>query len=1050
MGFALTITGSHRVKSRTVRKQNWTPAKECVGSPLPTVGPPMMNPLRLVAVAFVLLLSRWPAAGDVPDQLRFSIPAPPVGVQTDAQLGNSVAMDGALTVLGAPYDDSGGNDSGVVKVFDTTTGALLFVLLNPGPERAFGHFGIAVAISGTRVVVGAYGDGTGNRDPGVAYVYDLSGATPTVPVAILDNPDGAAENSFGYSVAISGVRVAVGAYGDDPGGVERGRVHLYDLAGATPTAPVATLIDPGVAADNGFGYSVAISDARVVVGAFRDDVGESDAGSAYVYDLSGATPTEPIATFNNPGAAGNDWFGFSVAISGTRVIVGTPYDDTGADDTGSAYVYDLSGVTPTEPVATLSNPEAAASDFFGFSVAILGTQTVVAAFSNDMGGLDAGSVYVYELGSATPTVPIATINNPEPAEYDWFGYSVAISGTQVIVGAPNDDTEAGDSGSAYVYDLSGAVPTTPLHALHDAGPATSDFFGNSVAISGMRLAVGVYGDDTGAGDAGSVYVYDLSGALPMVPVAVLNNPDPAVDDRFGWKVALDGARLVVAAYRNAAVGNDSGSVYIYDLSGATPTVPAVTLDNPDPAVSFWFGYSVAISGTRVVVGAFDNDLGLGGVGSAYVYDLSGATPTTPTVTLRNPGPGAEDFFGNAVAISGTWVVVGAYSDDTGALDSGSVYVYDLNGVMPTNPVVTLHNPDPEESDYFGFAVNISGTRVAVGALGDDTGGVDAGSAYVYDVSGLTPTLPVVTLRNPNPEPLDYFGRSVAIFRERLVVGATGDETSATSTGRAYVYELNGPTPSVPVATLDNPDPQLGDAFGFSVATDGFSVAIGAPLDDSPQADKGSAYVFMSDTCLIIPAGTSANTTGGTFDCIVIGAGGTLTLGEPPIAPAPVAGATAPPSTAVAAVLSSPIPVTETVPFVERRGTYEGLIHSRKPGQASRGVARFTVDGGGRFTGFIRSEGRSYKLRGEAVLETTGKPSSQGAGEFSRALLRLRPSGAARFVGRLRDGTPISAGCWRLKPDARSVARSTRLSLVPRSKAAARQVELRETAHINPR
>ena len=104
----------------------------------------------------------------------------------------------------------------------------------------------------------------------------------------------------------------------------------------------------------------------MIVGAYTDDTGASNAGSAYVYDLSSNTPTVPIVTLNNPTPAVDDFFALSVAISGTRVVIGASNDDTGASEAGSVYVYDLSSATPTVPTATLSNPAPAAGDKFGW------------------------------------------------------------------------------------------------------------------------------------------------------------------------------------------------------------------------------------------------------------------------------------------------------------------------------------------------------------------------------------------------------------------------------------------------------------------------------------------------------------------------------------------------------------------------------------------------------------------------------------------------------------------------------------------------------------
>src|SRR4029450_11878750 len=108
----------------------------------------------------------------------------------------------------------------------------------------------------------------------------------------------------------------------------------------------------------------------VVVGAPSDDVLFGSAGSASVYDLASATPTL-LATLTNPNPnADGDFFGLSVAVSGTRVVVGAPYDDTSAIDAGITYVYDFGSPTPTVPVATLNNPSHTTGGSFGWSVVI--------------------------------------------------------------------------------------------------------------------------------------------------------------------------------------------------------------------------------------------------------------------------------------------------------------------------------------------------------------------------------------------------------------------------------------------------------------------------------------------------------------------------------------------------------------------------------------------------------------------------------------------------------------------------------------------------------
>jgi rubredoxin len=311
-------------------------------------------------------------------------------------------------------------------------------------------------------------------------------------------------------------------------------------------------------------------------------------------------------------------------------------------------------------------------------------------------------------------------------------------------------------------------------------------------------------DDTGATDAGSAYVYDMASGTPATPIATLNNPTPAAYDGFGQSVAALGTYVMVG-------GEWAGSVCVYDMASGTPTTPIVTLDSPGPHHDSTFGYALAVRDTYLVVGATKDSAGGPYGGCAYVFDLASGTPTTPIATLYNSAPSSDDWFGNSVAASGNYVVVGAYMDDTAAYNAGCVYVYDLSSGTPTTPIVTLDDPAATSSDYFGWSVAVSGTYVVVGAYRDDTGASGAGRAYVFDLSSGTPTTPIVTLNNPAPAELDHFGFSVAVSGTYVVVGADDDDAGATNAGSAYVYDLTSGTPTTPIVTLNNPAPALNDS-----------------------------------------------------------------------------------------------------------------------------------------------------------------------------------------------------------------------------------------------
>lgn len=267
-----------------------------------------------------------------------------------------------------------------------------------------------------------------------------------------------------------------------------------------------------------FGSSVAVSPTTVVVGAPCDDTGAQDAGSAHVFD---AATGNLLRTLNNPTPALDDEFGSAVAVSATTIVVGAPWDDTGAREAGSAYIYDAA---TGNLLRTLNNPTPAEPDGFGYSVGVSGSTLVVGALYDSTGARGAGSAYIFD--AATGSL-LRTFNNPTPALYDNFGSSVAVSGSTVVVGAPGDDTGATDSGAAYIHD---AGTGNLLWSLNHPTPAASDGFGSSVAVSGSMVLVGAPGDDTGATDAGSVYIFDaVTGNL----LRTLNNPH-ASSRRHFW------------------------------------------------------------------------------------------------------------------------------------------------------------------------------------------------------------------------------------------------------------------------------------------------------------------------------------------------------------------------------------------------------------------------------------------------------------------------------------------------------------------------------------
>lgn len=783
-------------------------------------------------------------SAQVPDTLRYSFYAPKTLPQQFEQQGFSVAISGNVAVIGSPHYDEDpvtGLDCGVVKVYDSSNGNLLQRLKSPS-GTPFGYFGGAVAISGTKVVVGS--DEPVGDDPcsGRVHVYDLASATPSVPIFSFDNPASSSRAQFGHSVAIDGNLIVVGAWLDDSSESNSGRAYVYDLSSPSPADPVLTLENPSPAENDCFGVSVALSGSSVAVAAYHDGTGDPKSGRVYLFDVEGQVPGIPVMSLGKPNPERNDCFGNSIAMSGSLLVVGAEASDADALNSGNAYVFNLASGNPTQPLHTLSNPVPQAQGYFGTSVSISGNLVTVGAYRNDTPVPNAGACYVFDLGGGTPTIPSVTLSRPTADEDDYFGNAVAISGTKVVAGAWRDDTGDLDSGISYAYDLAGEIPANPLVTLDSPHQASADHFGTAVAIWGDLVAVGSPDSDSGATRAGRVSIHDLAASKPSTTLAFLENPNPTFNDAFGSSVAIGGTRIVVGVPGDDPGASNAGSVYVYDFSEGPVTSPVLALLNPAPQTGDGFGTSVAISGDLVAVGSPLDDLGAADSGCVHIFNMSAGNPSVPLFTIPNPSPAADDRFGCSIAISGSKLLVGAMKDDTSGTNSGIAYVFDLGGGSPTLPWQTLSNPGPAAEDGFGNAVAISGNRAVVAAATDDTGATDSGSVYVYDLAGATPNLPSVTIPNPNPSSDDRFGQSVAVSDARVVVGAHLDN-SPTDSGRAYTFNMSLATPTVPSATLAKGTPTNSDQFGFSIGVSGSIVVVGVPLDNRTATDKGAAYVF---------------------------------------------------------------------------------------------------------------------------------------------------------------------------------------------------------------
>jgi hypothetical protein len=717
-------------------------------------------PVRPVASAIALAIaSLFPVHADDLAPLLKTIAGPREGTQGTVFFGTSVAASSTYAVVGEP----GGQ--GFVKIFDAATGALWMSIPNPTGEPI--QFGASVALAGSMLAVGAPDARAGAvPNAGRIYVYNLSSNQPLTPVLILSSPTPRSGEAYGSAVSLAGDRLVAGV----------------------PKA---------------------------------DQSGKIESGQVYVYDIAAANPQSPVMTVANPSPADADFFGASVAISGQRLVVGAPGEDTGAKDAGRAYAYDLTRPTPTAPVVTLAPPVLQASLAFGQALSLSGSTLAIGASSETVESMPlSGRVYLYELAGTRPSTPSVILRPSSPAEGELFGLSIAISGRRVLAGTAQ--------GRCFAFNLTEG-PQSKRIDLPDALPDSQ----LALALSGNLALIGNPAGSVIAALAGSAYLRDLAGDGVLQELV---SPTPRGDDQFASSLVMTDSLLIAGAPRHAGTasqGNAVGRVSLHELSSESQRF----LDNPTPANGDEFGATLTATPDFLLVGSpGDTDAAPDrGAGTVYLYDWSFAQPPIPIPNPR-PDPGG---FGSILAAAGPFAVIGSKAN-------GVVFVFDLRSPSPSQPVATLVPPGSAPGN-FPWAIAMHGTTVAISDTafqttppplpapqeGEDPPGPPNnvfGAVALYNLTSPSGSIsPFVTLPNPVPpgETVAYFGDALAMDATRLAVAALVDSPEG-KPERVHLYSLGGTFTATPQKTFTPPISQSGDGFGGALAFSGDQLAVGAP------------------------------------------------------------------------------------------------------------------------------------------------------------------------------------------------------------------------------
>ena len=920
--------------------------------------------------------------------------------ETEALFGNSVALQGNTIVVGAPRE--GGTDSGGI---DITKSGAVYVFTKPGEtwatstqakltasDRAendeFGWLAVAVNDAEDTIVVGASKDGHGGYlDAGSAYVFTKPGTgwVATSTAAKLTASDRAGDQEFGISVAVHGDTVVVGASGNDS---KEGGAYVFTKPGnawvATSTA--AKLTAPDGNNDDLFGFSVAIYDDTIVVGAHAEDHDTKDnAGSAYIFTKPGdvwvATSTAAELTASDPRS--DDQFGFSVAVDGNTVVVGA--DAQGNTRRGSAYVFTkpAAGWADSTEAAKLAESDTDGNDRYGLSVKVDGTTVMVGANGQSD---DRGAAYLYDIqvwadidGSTAETTshivtgltndlkhtfavravnevdegpfaqvfetPVAAASPPArprnftavqtgvgQVELKWDPSSSPLTVTGYEYKQDDNEWEpiSGSDFATASHTVSGlnvdATYTFAVRALNSAGeshpsvalsvkivdqPSAPE---NLNAVAGdrqVKLGWTLLNDDPsitgyqyqqkeGDGDFGddwtdiigstaaprfhivtgltndTTYYFrvravkgtvgsDAVGPKSATPTAEVSAPTAApnllsaVQTGVGealltWKVAS--LPLTVTGY---GYTNDGGSSWS-DISGSDSSATSHTVTDLTTG-SYYFAVR-AVNGSFVRASDPSNYWAVSIVAEPGQPTGLNAEPGDEQATVRWKAPpddgdqllqvpqskltadggAVNDKFGYSVAMDVNTAVVGAPGVNGG---KGAAYVFTRDSNPgPWSQAATLTSSDTADVE-FGISVAVDGNTIVVGALQDDTRN---GAAYVFTkpntLEGWVATSTAATLTALDGAAIDEFGISVAVDENTIVVGAhQHDHNGNSDAGAAYVFTKPGDAwvATSTAAKLTASDGAADDELGISVAIDGNTVVVGAKGHETKQ---GATYVFV--------------------------------------------------------------------------------------------------------------------------------------------------------------------------------------------------------------
>ncbi|MCH2134084.1 MAG: hypothetical protein MK116_10080 [Phycisphaerales bacterium] len=386
-------------------------------------------------------------------------------------------------------------------------------------------------------------------------------------------------------------------------------------------------------------------------------------------------------------------------------------------------------------------------------------------------------------------------------------------------------------------------------------------FGGCVDISGNTAVIGANRDGS---ESGSVYVFTREADGTWLESAKLTASDGADYDQFGQAAAIEGDRIFVGAPKHGLYNH--GAVYIYERDDTGAWSQTRKLEASDQSNWAEFGYSVDADGDRLAVGATYDDRDGADTGSTYVYDLDEDGNWTETAILRASSPQLYRRLGNAVAIDGSRLAVGARYHDGDEYDSGSVFIFEELESGGWSEIQMLTANDDDAYDYFGHSLDLQGNRLLVSTWADDETGHDAGAAYFFQAAADGTWSQAQKITAPDAVSTNYFGDEVRLDGDTIAISAPG---YSGANGATYIFTIDSSEYWTYAQQLIFSDSSSNDFAGQGLGLDGDSIIIGIPADDELGNDAGGAVAFQfnpdsgwSESTYVLPSDGTGSSLGG--------------------------------------------------------------------------------------------------------------------------------------------------------------------------------------------